>query len=142
MASGIVARQAVDPPFQFIDLAADGGDGIVARRRRRGARIVRGPGAVRGRRLRLSGRNILVGRLDDERVQPGADRDSRAPGGLARDLPRVGMNPFDVPRHGSHARSGVFGFGRTSYKDYTGAVRLDAAWTRAARHTRTFPGLG
>jgi len=73
LAHGIVARQAVDPPFQFIDLAADERGMIVGRGRRR-AGTAQGVGAGRGRRTGLGGRGILVRRLDDERIPRNALR--------------------------------------------------------------------
>ena len=130
-AAGIVARQAVDPPFQFVDLAGDGSDVVVGRRLHRLAGIARGNGVVRGRRSGASGRGVLVRRLDDERVQPGADGNPGTPCRLARDVARVGMNAFDVPRHGSHAHSGVFGL-QTHGLTRATPVPLhndDAAWT-------------
>ena len=101
-------RQAIDLPSQLVDVAAD----------RHEPRIVAVQLGMRRWAVRhgfpvVAGGRIIVGRgIDDERVQPLADRKPGAARGVPCDLARIGTNPFYVPRHVSHAHSGIWAFGR------------------------------
>jgi hypothetical protein len=49
------------------------------------------------------------GGIDDERIQPSADRKSGSARRMTGDFARLWINPFDVPGHVFHPGSGIFG---------------------------------
>jgi hypothetical protein len=96
-------REIIDPPLHLLDLPADRGKTHIGR----ADRLAIPTGLVSRRRDsdRL-GLTIGLG-IDDDRVQPLANREPGAACGVASGFTRLGTDPFDVPRHVSHAGSDI-----------------------------------